>query len=290
MPTLAPIPALILILVLNISAQEVRYVRGNSSSFQECPGQPCLTLDQYTRDSGLYFTTGATFVFLAGDHVPLTIVHLRNISNLTLIGNQVSNFICKNHVAFLCSNVTNLKIENLRFVLNSGICFVIVNSRSVQLFNSTFKGTTSGVWTKAIHSGRSNITIVSCLFKGNTGDDGGAISVTDRSTVGLNGNTFIGNRAAYSGGAIYAHNSSIILIETLGNVFTNNSAGIGGALDCQNCNIEVLPDSYPEASISCVGDIITTLQPRRVVFSYNTATHAGAIAFHNSTAALGGSM
>jgi hypothetical protein len=53
---------------VSTSMGSVNYVRPDDSTTVSCPGQPCLTLDQYIQQTATYFTAGSTFAFLDGNH------------------------------------------------------------------------------------------------------------------------------------------------------------------------------------------------------------------------------
>ena len=107
---------------ISASAKDIRYVLPNGSSPQSCPGPPCLTIDQYTQQAETYFTTGSTFVFLAGNHSLQTTLTLSGISDVTLRGSEENaslvNIICMNDV-IQSSSVTKLTIEHSTFLLRS---------------------------------------------------------------------------------------------------------------------------------------------------------------------------
>lgn len=71
-------------ILLTVSAH-VRFVKPDNYTLS-CPGQPCLTLDNYAQKESEYFTSGATFVFLAGTHILQTRIILTNTANITLSG------------------------------------------------------------------------------------------------------------------------------------------------------------------------------------------------------------
>ena len=198
------------IAVFSASTQAVHYVK--SSSLISCPGQPCLTLDQYNKQTETYFTTGSTFVFLAGNHTINTTVNLTSISEITLRGERNSqvNIICLKKSGILVQSVSHLSIEGLVFLsANTTIGTValkITDSNGVRIHNVGFKGGYSiGKPVTGLHITSSDaIRVTSCSFEGNTADNGGAIYVTAESNLTLNANTFIGNDATRHGGAIYA--------------------------------------------------------------------------------------
>ncbi len=102
------------ILLLVSSTQHSRYVKP-SNSYLSCPYQPCLTLDQYTQQAEKYFTTGAIFQFLAGNHSLQNSVKIENVSEITLKRKDTNNvviIIFKNELSILCENVTNLNVHS----------------------------------------------------------------------------------------------------------------------------------------------------------------------------------
>ena len=268
--------------------QHVRYVLPNGgSSPLNCPGQPCLTIDQYTQQTETYFTTGSTFVFLAGNHSPRSKLTLINISDVTLRGegntSQV-NIICTKDVTIHCDEVQSLSIDELTFVLhsNNGIsAFKIYSSNEIQISFSVFQGN-GIVLRRAIDLYYSSIEITSCVFNGSIGRNGGAISAT-HSDITLIESIFVANRAITSGGAIYASGGSITLIETLGNIFMHNSAPSGGAIYCSGCTIGTIRNSTSEKDPKIMHsslDII--ILNHTTYFSNNSAVEGDGGAIHLS--------
>ena len=218
------------IAVFSASKQAVHYVK--PSSLISCPGQPCLTLDRYNQQTETYFTTGSTFVFLAGNHTVNTTVNLTSISDITLRGerNTQVNILCSIQVVILIQNVSNLSIEGLMFLSgNTTVALKIIDSYGVWIHNVGFQGSYSFIKTfTGLHITSSDtITVTSCSFEGNTADDGGAIYVTAESNLTLNASTFIRNNATSRGGAIYASGSNLALSD---NMFSGNTAYNGGAM------------------------------------------------------------
>lgn len=196
--------AFILALAVCASAGRVRYVKPDASSLLSCPGQPCFTLDQYTQQRA--FTTGATFVFLSGNHAPQNPIVLRNSYNITFVGKDTvssATITCKHRVSITCENVSDLTITRLIFLLhpsnssgNSSSVLKIVYSLRIALSYLTFKGSGAfaGPFARALYSVHSSITVNSSLFQGNTGYFGGAIVVL-MSNLTLANNIFTQNRA-----------------------------------------------------------------------------------------------
>ncbi len=80
-------PALVLVLLLQIqtlgtTSPVIHYVR--TSDVVSCPGQPCLTLHQYTLLNNL--TSGTTLMFLPGNHISELTMRLIDVSKITIRG------------------------------------------------------------------------------------------------------------------------------------------------------------------------------------------------------------
>ena len=229
------LPTILICILAVFSAltQAVHYVK--PSSLISCPGQPCLTLDQYSQQKEVYFTTRSTFVFLAGNHTINTTVNLTSISEITFRGERNSkvNILCLNRLGFLIQNVSHLSIEGLVFLSGNTtigtVALKIIDSNGVWIHNVGFQGSYSfsKSFTGLHITSSDTITVTSCSFEGNTAYDGGAIYVTAESNLTLNASTFIGNNATRDGGAIYASESNLVLSD---NMFSGNTARNGGAM------------------------------------------------------------
>ena len=198
--------------VSNASSQDIFYVKPSELPSLRCPGQPCLTLDQYAQRVSEYFTTGSTFLFLAGNHALVSAVPLVNISDITFRGheNRLSQISC--YSGIFLKNVTDLTIDGVLFSLQfkrleeNFSAINIMNSQEIMIINSTFLGTEDLTLplARAINISHSNIVIISCYFEGNTGQFGAAIYATLGSTITLINNHFTRNKANISGGAVFA--------------------------------------------------------------------------------------
>ena len=304
--------AFIIVFALSLGAPSLHicYVKPSNSS--SCPGQPCHTLDDYASKESS-FTTGATFIFLAGRHGIHSTVLLHNTSNITMRGTSsgvILSCMVKSTVLLLCRNVTKLIIQNMTIQLCTGSMpennMSTINffaSRDVWFMNLIFKG--SSDLTKshvgAVYSNHSDVSITSCLFENSTGD-GGALFLSNRTNLILDGNFFAGNKAKNLGGAIFAEDSYLLLKETLGNTFTQNSAVCGGAMFCSNSVIEIVADHNIPSIICYTGETassncinfsidgpISSVHTHTAIFSKNKARfRGGAIWLGNSTASLNG--
>ena len=240
---------LILLIVPNVLTQQLYYVKPNNLSIGSCPHRPCLTLDQYVKQTATYFTTRSTFIFLAGSHSLQTTVRLKNIFGITLKGaDNDSNIIiiCKNGVTISLSSVRSLDINGLTFVLHTSkteqasSALSMLNSREIYISNSTFQGSAdlNQNLARAIYCNNSDITITSCRFEGNTGDTGGAIYASGRNaSIVFHNSYFCDNKAQMNGGAVYLSGGSVTVMDVK---FSNNKAlESGGAMHLSNSKLSL---------------------------------------------------
>ena len=217
MASLATLLVLFHMLELSGSIQDIRYVTSNDSHRPDG-----LTLEQYIAQKNRYFTTGAIFVFLEGNHSLLTPLELTDISNLSLIGNGSSASILSSGYISLF-NATYLSIAGLTFMRsNENESILTFDHSNIQISNSIFQSSEPSA-SAALSSYSSNITIMNCLFEDNVNikDVGGAIFAVLHTHLTLIGTNFTRN-GAFHGGAIYASESSLVLNGTTMNNFSNN--------------------------------------------------------------------
>ena len=222
---------MILSLVMWSALARVHYVKPNNYTSLICPGQPCLTLDQYTQQTATYFSTGSTFLFLPGNHTLQTIIELKDISDVVFRGTVKHSsditIIHGNGDIISCAGVVNLTINGLTL---KKINLQFVRSESILLSDSIFLDNL----VSALNCINSTLTVNSCHFEGNKGDYGGAIFVESLTNLEIIDSTFINNEAVYTGGAINSWQSCITLKGTSHNLrvtFSRNYAGRdGGAI------------------------------------------------------------
>ena len=68
------------------SSQQVNYVTPTSPAGTPCPGEPCLTLDQYITNSSTYIISNTVFKLLPGQHDITSSFVARNIECITIEG------------------------------------------------------------------------------------------------------------------------------------------------------------------------------------------------------------
>ena len=292
--------AVFILLLFSLSAAaigSIQYVKPDAPSSGNCSSHhPCYTLNQYIQESSKYFKTGSTFIFLPGNHSLRGSLNLTAVSELSFNGTEngpESIIICNDEVTM--NNITKLNIEGIVFVLHLfqqdekiSSAFVFTNSQEVVIANSVFQKGSIHPPGRAIVATDSNITIIKCLFEGNTGDDGGAISARHNTIMTLDGSTFIGNQAIGRGGAVFSQQSTIILRGNPMNNFSHNSGDIsGGAIYCIKSLIMTMIHNTFEHNF-LRGKINTTGGAIGITVSNITAE--GSINFSNNKAFIGGAI
>ena len=293
--------SLIISLILwSTSALHERYVKPDNPSSLSCPGQPCLTLDQYTQQAATYFTTGSTFLFLPGNHTLQTTINLTNISDLKFKrSTEYDSTIHCNRGKILCMGVIHLTIDGLTLKTTY---IEVSESKGIVISNSIFLGNVTlseyQYDTSVISCSNSNITIMNCLFEGNTGRKGGAISIYATS-IDLINSTFFRNVARYGGGAIYAESSNITVRGTLTNdfsdsgtavnIFSSNSAFLYGGAMYLDRTTAVFGGIQLDNSVNVGGVIKSALTfQNSILFNGNVAFTGGAIYIEYGTLKLSG--
>ena len=74
----------ILLQALSLCGATEYYVRPTEPTNTSCPGQPCLTMDQYTNDPDRYFKSNTVFKFLSGTHKLIRPVRMEGVCNVSL--------------------------------------------------------------------------------------------------------------------------------------------------------------------------------------------------------------
>ena len=213
--------------------QTVHYVKPDDSISLNCPGQPCLTLDQYTQQAATYFTTGSTFLFLPGNHTLRTTINLTDISDVVFRG--MGSIIHGNGGNISCIGVINLTIDELTLKI---VVLEMVRSEEILISNSNFLGHRDILNT--MYSRNSELTVTNCHFEGNKGEFGGAISI-EITNLTIIDSTFTKNEALSDGGAICAENS---FISVEGSHFEGNKGELGGAISIEITNLTIIDSTF----------------------------------------------
>ncbi len=234
-------------------------------------------------------------MFLPGNHSIQNRIDLDSISNITLRANNNKsevNIICMRAVIILCQDVTNLNVERLSFILYQGndraeepisAAVIVIRSTEISFSYSAFIGTgnSNNTLVRALYCGLSDISVFQCIFKENTGDTGGAI-FSQSSNITILGGIFIGNIATNEGGAIYADESSIRLIDT--------SKAHDSSIPERNLNFEA-NCTYSNTTALLQWTSRETESSYHILhFSDNMAQTGGAIYMYKSRASLHGNV
>ena len=304
---------LISLFLWSTSALHERYVKPDNPSSLICPGQPCLTLDQYTQQAATYFTTGSTFLFLPGNHSLQATINLTNIYDLKFKrSEEKGSTIHGNRGAILCVGVINLTIDGLTLKTTH---FEVSESTGIVISDSTFLG--NGNLTENSRSTliciNSDITVINCHFEGNTAHyNGGAINI-EVSNLDIINSTFNRNMAYHSGGAIYALSGNITVrenlmydfndSETAVNIFSRNLASDGGGFQ-NSRSTSLFSGNFARWSGGAIYTNYGAIKYRNATFVNNSANLTGGamygsrtdiefhdnIIFSHNSAYLGGGM
>ena len=76
----------LLVSVSGVNSSRQLYVRPTSDPTSVCPGEPCLTLDQYVKNSDTYITSNTIFKLLPGQHDLTNPFIVQDMENITIEG------------------------------------------------------------------------------------------------------------------------------------------------------------------------------------------------------------
>jgi predicted outer membrane repeat protein len=225
---------LLLFVLLDLVAKsnsDVLYVHPTNSLPSSCPSEPCFTLQQYSLSN---ISTGTTLLFLQGNHYLLSILNITWVSNITLKADQdpsepFPTIVCTSAV-IRGENVTHLRIEGLRFLLNHTgsqmSALHLIGCNKTIISNAVFQGSgnASMATMSAISLEHSKSEINGCTFEGIVG---GVIRASRGTELTICGCSFTGNKGTgYSGGVIYAGDSSTVVLDgSIPNRFNHNTYG-----------------------------------------------------------------
>ena len=144
-------------------SQQINYVTPSSHAGTPCPGQPCLTLDQYIANSSIYITSNTVFKLLPGQHDITRSFVARNIECLTIKGDtsQVKISGVGSHYLLQLINTVDVYIAEVEL---DGVGITLDHTENVTLHQVVVDGPGTAV------SGTNTIdTIVSSCTLKNTG-------------------------------------------------------------------------------------------------------------------------
>ena len=109
------------------------YVKPTDSTSSACPGQPCLSISEYTNDVAHYMKSNTVFTFLPGNHTvkkPIVFKHVHNVSLAALSSKHDTKM---STTQFMCQNVNKCAPESETSIQYCGnICCSVIG-----LFNVT---------------------------------------------------------------------------------------------------------------------------------------------------------
>ena len=225
MPSKSPLPAAaIVLLLLNLGTSHtqlhssVYYI--NPSIDSPCPQGVCFTFSQFASNLGRYLSNNTTLMMKQGKHSINSPFLIANVSQFTMISEQVSHPNDVDSTATITSSA-NFTFQNVREVYMNGLEFVgctknrITSVGKLILVNCTFNGLNRNGSAMTINNSTANIT--DSRFMQNQGHYhqvryyseaivGGAITSIN-SDINIHGSSFERN-AAETGGAIYIEKNS----------------------------------------------------------------------------------
>ena len=258
---------LIVLLALKVHhslAQQSNYVKpqGNTT----CPGDPCLTLQEYAEAARLYFVSNIDFVFIPGTHYLDFSLRLTNLSYVHLQGGSKDN---TTHVFFMplakitftsCYNIT---LSHLSFNLTgSRIGFSMMGFSTVEFQNSSvilaqliFHGTRIRLYSRALFFNFSTIQANNIRVEKAVSILYGAVILVRMSTLHISGNNYFNhNIVKLFGGALFSLKGNITFSGS--NLFEDNTASYGGALYSRNSNITFTGSNVFEDNTAFFGGAI----------------------------------
>ena len=149
LPNILITRALLIILVVGfitvpiIAAKTVNYVKPQYNEF-ECPDDPCLTLNEYTRELNKYFISKSEFIFLLGIHQLDGHLRLENLTDIMLLGSKSRPDIffspLVNITWFNCNNVSiiylSFHLSGSRGASETDFFFALHFSESISISDS----------------------------------------------------------------------------------------------------------------------------------------------------------
>ena len=209
-----------------------------------CPGAggkaPCYTLQEYASQQDTYFINNTIFYFFPGLHKleeSLRLISIRNLSFQGVHGNdsEMVRITFNSSASMKWENCSDIEISSVLIVLLDTFTFSITFkfTHSVQIFNISIHGNGSS-GCSSILSQKSVLNITNSQFIGIQGYSGAALMIRASSNITFAGSNIFESNIAKYGGAIYLHNSVLIMYASGATFFKNNS--VTGDLDGSVCN------------------------------------------------------
>ena len=317
---------LLLLLLLNAlhgSFATEHYVRSSTQDLSSCRGNPCLLLGEYARNSTTYFTSGASFFFLNGEHLLDELVTLTDTNGVTMRGESSGARVIVSAGAGISLSDSQDIVLSLMEISHrcgeesnnvSGSALVFSNTSDVEITNVKFTSLNSSNESdnksnsRAVTFLQSTAQLTNCSFYDRHAINGGGVYAIDSIVTFSGANMFARNTAEVSGGAIYSNNSNILITGTntfLGNrartLLTDSRTGGGAIYAAERTLVDIsgfvqFVENGPNSEdVFLIGGGVSmfnsALQVQdRAVFSRNFGSYAGAIHGENSNITLLGHM
>ena len=242
------------------------YVKPTGSR-AECPS-PCHSLKHYA-DNSSFTTNNSKFIFLEGEHHLGTVVNIRNVANLSMVGNSSgvkircgplpSGF----HIeGFVGLNITNMSITNCKEKKGSAVHLETGSEVSLNGITISSAEVDSGTGLAAV-SVAGTFTFIDCTFENNSDS---AIFAKGSKLTFEGRNLFRYNKALL-GGAVQLHSSSSVHFEPSTHIhFEKNHADYAGG---------AIYTDYTASDSRCFFSASSGIDHPPVDFIDNTASFAG---------------
>ena len=310
---MSPLAALIVLLSLlcplHLCGAAVYYVRPTQPRNATCPGDPCLTLDEYAVSSERYFISNTAFLFLGGNHELSSSFNVSGIHNLTFKPYTDGNLV------FVHPLIRDPHVPlTMRFKVVSDVTFVELNFKSISfVFENSSSITLMGLVMStdpdvpydssnpaAVTSTQSYILLIGCDFF----TDGTAITCWRNSGITLQGDViFSGTNILHRNCGMMLHDCGVVISE--GNVIFREweggaISGVGNSTLDLNATITFTNIGFrPRRTITMnesstavlVGNVSFTNNVTYVGFCLDDTFAGGAIGLHgNSQLVLNGTV
>ena len=196
----------------------------------------CHTLEEYANQQDTYFISNSTFYFFPGLHKLEGSIKIFNTSNLSFRGNEIVKIAFNSGASILWKNCSDIEIISLVITLVDDFIYSIVfeYTYSVKMFNISILGNGNNGCSSILNN--TSMLNITNSHSGIHGYLGAALMIIASSNITFTGSNTFKNNVAMNGGAIYLHDSVLIMQADRANFFTNNS--IKRYKDsCSTCNL-----------------------------------------------------
>ena len=110
------------------------YVKPTDFTNVTCPGQPCLSINEYTNDAGYYMKSNTVFTFLPGNHIverPIVFKDVHNISLETLSNKHDTKIFTTQLMCHNCARESERRVQYCGQVCCSVIGLISVIHASI---------------------------------------------------------------------------------------------------------------------------------------------------------------